>query len=116
MASKQQRLEVFLQRLEQASPASSHDEGFELIRQTLNATEADLTDIPFDPDSWMDDGRMYPPQEDSAFDVPGHSSVTRYRSRQHNTFISDWGAIEIHSTNGTVLFQKTGQNGKGVWE
>jgi hypothetical protein len=57
---------------------------------------------------------MYPPEEDSAREVPGRDDLVRYRSRAHNTYIRDNGAVEIRHIDGTVVFSKAGANGKGV--
>lgn len=113
--SKQARLQEFFRRLLEAGPVGGEQDALELISRILCEVEDEMTDIPFDPDAWMDDGRMYPPQADSAFAVDGYPSVTRYRSRQHNTFISEWGAIEIQGTDRKVLLSKKGQDGRGVW-
>jgi hypothetical protein len=115
-APKAVRLSEFFQRLEDASPAASAVEAFELVSSILNAVEDELTDIPADPERWMTDGRMYPPQLDSRRDVPDHPSVTRYRSRRHNTFISANGAIEIRDITDQVLFRKSGADGNHVWK
>lgn len=116
MASKQERLNEFLRRLVSAEATSSAENAFNLVCDVLNGVEDELTDIPFDPDLWMDDGRMYPPQQDSAFDVDGHPDVTRYRSRLHNTFVSSWGAIEVRSIQGEVLASKPSADGRSVWD
>ena len=43
--------------------------------------------------------------------------MTRFRSRDHNTFIRDNGAIEIVGiTKGQTEFKAPGTDGKGVWE
>lgn len=74
--------------------------------------EDDLTTIPNDPARWQTDGRLYPPRDDSArVERPG---VTRYRSRGHNTWIGDNGAIEIKGVDGTVYLDKPGADGKRV--
>jgi len=57
---------------------------------------------------------MYPPQEDSARDVPGRSDLVRYRSRGHNTFVRGNGAIEIRDLTGAVTFSKSGSDGLSV--
>jgi hypothetical protein len=99
-----------------AAPAATAEAALELIASTLNAVEDDLTDIPANPDRWMTDGRMYPPQPDSRREVPDHEDVTRYRSRAHNTFIRANGAIEIRDLADQVLFSKAGADGKHVWK
>jgi hypothetical protein len=81
---------------------------------TLNEVEDELTDIPYAPENWQTDGRMYPPREDSAREVPGIDDLIRYRNRGHNTYIRDDGAIEIRDMNGTVVFAKAGADGEGV--
>ena len=76
-----------------------------------------MTSIPFNPDAWQTDGRMYPPQSDSLREVEGHPKVKRFRSRAHHTFLGENGAIEIQTAPGAeTLFTKLGVDGKGVWE
>lgn len=113
-STKDERFAVFLQRLEAVAPASSAQEAFELIGETLNEVEDELTDIPYQPGSHESDGRMYPPQEDSARDVPGRSDVVRYRSRGHSTYIRENGAFEIQDLAGNVVFRKFGCDAVGV--
>ena len=115
-APKHERLQEFFRRLTDASSVATAEAALELIATTLNAVEDDLTDIPADPDRWMTDGRMYPPQPDSAREVPDHEEVTRYRSRGHNTFVRVNGAIEIRDLADQVLFRKAGNDGKNVWK
>ena len=86
-----------------------------LLDNTLNSVEDDLTGIAFDPSAWATDNRMYPPQEDNRRAVPGRPDVARYRSRSHNTYIGENGAIEIRSETNDVLFRKAGADGKHVW-
>jgi hypothetical protein len=112
--SKEERLSIFLERLSAAPPAGSAEEALELLSTTLNEVEDELTDIPYMPENSQSDGRMYPPQEDNARDVPGHDDVVRYRSRAHNTFIRANGAIEIRDLTQNVIFTKSGSDGIGV--
>lgn len=112
--SKLDRFREFLRRLKQAPCVGSHDEAFDLLCRTLNDVEDELTDIPFQPENWQSDGRMYPPEEDNAREVSGRHDVTRYRHKGHSTFIRDNGAIEIQEVSGTVLFEKPGADGHGV--
>lgn len=112
--SKRERFAEFLARLSIAPPARTAHEAYCLLGDTLNQVEDELTDIPFVPENWQTDGRMYPPQADAARDVPGRDDLVRYRSKAHSTYIRDNGAIEIHDASGQVLFSKLGADGRGV--
>lgn len=112
--SKSDRFQEFLSRLESAPRVESCDEALALLRDTLKTVEDELTDIPFRPELWQTDGRMYPPEEDSARAVEGRSDLIRYRHRGHNTFIRGNGAIAIQDLMGVVLFEKPGADGRGV--
>lgn len=112
--SKEVRLAEFLRRLHEAPNAAGGAEAFDLVANTLNAVEDELTSIPYDSDTWMSDGRMYPPQADSARVVS--QDLTRYRNRGHNTLIHASGAIRIEKTGGTCLLSKADQNGYNIPE
>jgi hypothetical protein len=111
---RRDRFAVFTQRLLDAPCASSAEEVYVLLSDTLNAVESDFTSIPFDPSRWESDGRMYPPQSDSAREVAGRPELTRYRSRGHNTYIAKNGAIRIETANGDVVLSKPGCDGNEV--
>ena len=114
ISTKEERFDVFLQRLAAAAPASSARDAFGLVGQTLNEVEDELTDIPYQPGNHESDGRMYPPQKDSVRDVLGRTDVVRYRSRGHSTYIRENGAIEIQDLIGNVVFRKSGADSKDV--
>lgn len=83
------------------------------MSETLNGVEDEFTDIPFNPETWMHDGRMYPPQEDNArCDVL--PDVIRYRSRGHNVRIHASGAICIETPRGICLLSKPSSNGHRI--
>jgi hypothetical protein len=114
---KQERFAEFLRRLGSAPPASGFEEAYDQLCAVLNEVEDEMTSIPFNPDAWQTDGRMYPPQSDSLREVDQHPKVKRFRSRAHNTFVRENGAIEIQTAPGAeTLFTKPGADGKGVWE
>jgi hypothetical protein len=113
---KHARFAEFLRRLEAAQPASTSQLALTLIASTLTEVEDELTDIPADPERWMTDGRMYPPQADSRREVADRPDVTRFRSRRHNTYVAANGAIEIRDLDDRVLFRKAGANGEHVWK
>ena len=91
--TKRERFELFIERLESAPAADSKEAALVLIGATLNGIEDEFSGVPFAPEKWQDDGRLYPPQEDYA--GPEIDGVTEYRSLAHSTFIGANGAIEI---------------------
>jgi hypothetical protein len=116
MVSKQERLKEFYRRLAASAAANNVDEALELIGLLLNAVEDELSGVPYDPASWQNDGRLYPPLPDSVRPVEGLPGVKRLRSFRHNTFVAANGAIEIRTIDGTLEFSKAGRDGKGVPE
>jgi hypothetical protein len=114
-----ERVAEFLRRLGEARPAVSHDEAFNLVRDTLNGVEDRFSGVAFDPDKHLTDGRLYPPQQDSRRSVPGRDDVVRYRSRGHNTWIAANGAIRIEKIGkggelSICCLDKPGADGKTV--
>lgn len=116
MKTKQERFTLFVERLAGAEAAGTHDEAFELIRETLDGVEDEFSGIASQPSAFQTDGRMYPPQVDNARKVPGHRGTIWYRSRAHNTIIGANGAIRIETTGfqKTVVLEKPGANGEGL--
>jgi len=115
-ATKAERFAEFLRRLVAAPAAANLDEASRQLGDILNAVEDEMTSIPFDPANWQNDGRMYPPQFDSRRAVRGRSDVSRFRSRSHNTFVGDNGAIQIRDLSGRVVLTKAGADGLGLPE
>ena len=112
MASRKQRLQEFLRRLANSPNAPTFDEAKKLVDQTLNAVEDEMSDVPYNPNTWLTDGRMYPVQDDNIHDVAGHPDVKRARSKDHNIFIGKNGAVRIVqiSTN-EIALDKPGRDG-----
>lgn len=113
-ATKRERLTEIYRRLDLAAPAASGADALDLIALTMNQVEDQLSGVPFNPETFQNDGRLYPPQPDSRRMVPGRPDVTRFRSRRHNTFIRSNGAFEIRNLEGNVEFAKPGADGQGV--
>jgi hypothetical protein len=114
--TKAKRLVEFVRRLRFSAPAANASDALDLVARTMNAVEDELTDVPYDPAAWETDGRLYPPQTDSRRDVSERPDVARYRSKLHNTFIAENGAIEIRTIDGFVLLSKPGADGHTVWK
>ncbi|HTV43005.1 MAG TPA: hypothetical protein VMF08_20745 [Candidatus Sulfotelmatobacter sp.] len=115
MPTKAKRLQEFLERLEAAPPAGSADEAFGLIVSTLNAVEDELSGVPFRPENWRTDGRLYPPQEDARVKSE-RPSLRKYRSKGHYNFIGLNGSIRIETLDAAVLLDKPGQDGRRAYE
>ncbi len=115
--TRAERLFEFFGRLARLPRARSAGEARSQLSVTLTEVENELTSIANDPSTLGRDGRMYPPEDDSKRDVPGRKDVIRFRSRKHNTFVRDNGAIEIRAVEGDlVVFEKPGSDGRKVSE
>ncbi len=111
---KSSRFAEFLRRLRAAPVASDFESAYQLVCDTLNAVEDELSGIPFNPEAWRNDGRMYPPQMDNIRSVPARPDVRRFVSKGHFTLIGDNGAIEIQNLQRRSVFQKPGADGKAI--
>jgi len=110
--AKAKRFQIFLERLSAAPPASSADEAFNLLTQTLNAVEDEFSEVPNHPENWRTDGRMYPPQADSLVKNPENPDVRKYRSKGHYTNVGPNGSLRIETLDAEILIDKPGQNGR----
>ncbi|MBX3179207.1 MAG: hypothetical protein KF886_17775 [Candidatus Hydrogenedentes bacterium] len=115
--TKRERFERFLEWLRVAPPADSFEGAYALVCTTLNAVEDAFSGIPYAPERWQSDGRLYPPQLDSLRPGRSNERVTCLRSRAHYLYIGDNGAIEIQTIPaGDVILQKPGVDGLGLWK
>jgi hypothetical protein len=112
VVSKAKRLKEFVKRLEEAPAADSLEAAFALLAQTLNAVEEELSAMPFHPENWQADGRMYPPKEDSQVKCPEYPSLKKYRSKEHYSYFGPNGSIRIEKLDGNILLDKPGRDGR----
>ncbi len=54
---------------------------FALVARLLIEVEDELSRLPYDPATPLNDGRMYPPQEDNRVQVRSRPDVRGYRTR-----------------------------------
>lgn len=114
MISHRERLAVFYERLRNAASCASHDAAFALLSVTLTEVEDELSGAPNRVENHLHDGRMYPPLPDNTFTVKGRPELTRYRSRGHQIYISDQGALLIAKSDGSVELSKPSANGEEI--
>lgn len=107
--SKSARMKEFFRRLAAAPAAANDADALALVCDTLNRVEDELTGIPFNPDDYKKDGRMYPPQPDREFATDDRPDVRQFLSVGHITAIGRDGSIEIRDRHtGALYFAKPG--------
>ncbi len=109
------RFALFLAAMKQAAAAHDKDSARALLAETLNRIEETHSGVPYDPEKWMTDGRMYPPQDDQE-QVSPISDVSLFYSRKHCIWVGTNGAVRFerrHPPNmGLVELDKPGRDGK----
>jgi hypothetical protein len=135
LKTKRERLEEICRRLALLPPSSTFEEMREQLERTINEVEDEWTPFPYNPadldpaNRRIATDRIYPVQDDNVNDVHGHSTVKQLTSAGHHTFIRSNGSIEIRSKKcpdgsratppqklGTLILEKDGHDGRGVWE
>ena len=105
------RLVEFFRRLAAAPACDTADEAFGQIARLLVEVKNELSELPADPAAPLNDGRMYPPQEDNRLDLGGRQDVRAYRTRGHRIYLSESGAMLIVRRDGTWAFRKPDRTG-----
>jgi hypothetical protein len=115
MMTKAERIGRIFLTIEEAARCSSRDEAMRLIAKSVNGTEDECTDIPFNPALWREDGRIYPPQEDMRIEIDGCPEVCRYNNIKHITWVARNGAIMItERRTGRCVLEKPGTDGQTI--
>jgi hypothetical protein len=109
-----ERIALFIAALKEAQPETDCTSARKLLDDTLNKIEDSHSGASFDPDNWMSDGRMYPPQDDSEprSDILG---ARLFYSRGHRLYFGRNGAIRIENRTGPdrgkIVLNKPGRDG-----
>jgi hypothetical protein len=111
-----ERLHAIQALLTAAPCASNHDEGFAMLSKIINEYEEVHSGVPYAPAAARvtRDGRIYPPDRDEqkASSIEG---ARRYRTRGHNVFIAENGAIAFENVKTKLIeFSKPGCDGKEI--
>jgi hypothetical protein len=110
-----QRLALFLAAMEEAPAAHDRSSARALLEDMLNRIEEAHSGVPYDPEKWMTDGRMYPPRDDFEQPCP-LAGATLFHSLGHAIWFAANGAIRIEgrrgANKGRVELDKPGADGK----
>ena len=113
--NRSQRFALFLAALEAAPSARDRVSARLLLAETMNRIEEAHSGVPYDPENWMTDGRMYPPQDDQE-KVSPIAGTSMFFSLKHRIWIGANGAVRIERrlppNPGFVELDKPGSDGK----
>lgn len=113
-----ERLQAIQALLAAAPHAANHDEAFAMLTKIVNEYEEVHSDVPYAPGAARvaRDGRIYPPEQDQQ-KLSAIEGARRYRTRGHNVFIGENGAIAFENVKTKVIeFSKPGSDGKEIGE
>jgi hypothetical protein len=112
---QRQRFALFLAAMEEAPAARDLASARALLEDMLNRIENAHSGVPFDPEKWKTDGRMYPPLDDEERISP-IPDTSLFISRKHRIWIGANGAVRIERrlppNPGFVELDKPGGDGK----
>jgi hypothetical protein len=111
---RSQRLALYFAELKQAPAAHDRASAHALLAKILNGIEDAHSGVPNDPENWMTDERLYPPQDDQEQPSPIAGAAV-FLARGHSIWIGDNGAIRIENRRqphrGRIELDKPGADG-----
>jgi hypothetical protein len=113
--SKYERLALVFRVCQDLAPANSMIQAKLQLDTTLNVVEDGFSKVNFAPSGTMDDGRMYPAQEDYRRRSE-YEQIATYEHRSHYSYFGDNGSINVTSREGKVLFDKVGADNCTIGE
>lgn len=116
--TKKQRLDLYFELVGQMPMPVGMIEAKGCCDAILNIIEDQFSGVKFSPETWMNDGRMYPAQADSRRKCAS-DDVSHYRHKAHSSYFGANGAIKIESSPnfgvGTQVYvDRVGSDGKRI--
>jgi hypothetical protein len=113
--NRSHRFALFLAELEKAPAAHDQASARALLGDIMNRIEEAHSGVPYDPEKWMTDGRMYPPHDDFEQPCPLAGAVL-FHSLGHAILFASNGAIRIEGrrrpNKGRIALDKPGADEK----
>src|SRR5437667_11624202 len=94
---RRERIELCIKKLREAPPAASYQGVRSLLEETLNQIEDLHSGVPYNPDAWKEDRRLYPPADDYELRSP-YEGIRVFRTLGHYVLFGSNGAIKIVSS------------------
>ena len=113
IASRSERRSVFFAVIADAPVSATMQQAKCLLDTALNVIEEQFSGVPYAPQNWRSDGRMYPAGEDFRRKMPT-DLVACYFHRQHESQFGANGSFRIlerHPVNPKVLMDRPGRDG-----
>lgn len=111
--TRAERFALFIERLAAEPPATDARAALSQLRRVLNEVEDEHSGVPYRPENWLRDGRLYPPMDDRVGpDRERPGSLIAF-SLAHTSYFGANGAIRVYDARRyTVVLDKAGADGK----
>jgi hypothetical protein len=113
--TKRERLAEIVRRLTLAAPFGSGAEARLALEEIMRIVEDELSGVPENPDAAfaLPDGRMYPPHD--RFEIASEwPQIQIFKQTRHRTYFGANGAMKIESSEGTVMIDLRGRDGRSI--